>query len=550
MLENTINQSTNIKGLSVCDGQALGCAIVLKNDGHQFKPSFSNILNEKNNLEKALHHSKSEIDDLILKIKETNDSEKAQIFEAHKLFLTDPEILKRTIQLIEEEKSAFEAYETTLNEFIHQFEQLDDAYFRERAMDLKDVKTRVLAHLSDGESSQIKMDMAGILVATELTPSQTMQLCPEKILGIITEKGGETSHTAILARSLGIPLVSGIKVNKISDGETLWLDGTKGEIILNPSLVEKNIFKKILDQNLKDKLDLFKLIDAESKTLCGKEIILRANMANLNDLELIKKTGAKGIGLFRTEFLFMNRSTPPSEEEQFLVYQKTLKEMAPNPVVIRTLDVGGDKNISYINIEKEENPFLGKRAIRLCFDQLDLFKTQLKAILRASIYGELHLLIPFITEIEEVIKVKGIIEEVKKELTQKNVSYSKNYKFGIMIEIPSAALMTLELSEYVDFFSIGTNDLIQYTCAVDRMNPQLEHLYSIKNGGVLKLITQVLRDANSQNIPVEICGEAASDRDVLPYLIKKGLRELSVSAPSILPLKKFIRSLNIEELPS
>lgn len=504
------------KALGIVSGLALSRAkLPPKNSG---KKSLEGDLNSS--LQKAF-------DDLEI-LKKTVNNEIAEVFSAHQMILFDPEILDKTNAEILDKKVSWDlAYSSVMDFYITQFEAFEDPYFKERAADLKDIKNRVL-----NPDSHYGFENPSILVTGELTPSQTAILNPKNVKGIITRKGGKTSHSAIIASSLGIPYVSGFE-GEISEGDLVFINGQTGEILVNPpDELKEKLIGQIQEQEL-EKLNLEELKNLDSITLNGEKIIIRANMANPCEIQQIKNSSAEGIGLFRTEFLFMESA--PSEEEQYQIYKKVLEELNPHPVVIRTLDAGGDKKIPYLQIAMEDNPFLGNRALRLCFKEIEIFKTQLRALLRASSFGKLKILIPFVTTLEEVIEVKKILAELG----------SGNYQLGIMIEIPSAALIADVLAEQVDFFSIGTNDLIQYTCAVDRMNSSVSHYYNIFNPGVLKLILMVISAAKEKGIDVEVCGEAATNKEALAWFLKEGIREVSVPVSEVLKIKKIIRDLKI-----
>jgi phosphoenolpyruvate-protein phosphotransferase (PTS system enzyme I) len=504
------------KALGIVSGLALSRAKLLQKKS------------EKKSLEGDLNSSLQKAFDDLEILKGTVNNEIAEVFSAHQMILFDPEILEKTNAEILDKKISWDlAYSSVMDSYIAQFEAFEDPYFKERAADLKDIKNRVLSPFAHNS-----FENPSILVTGELTPSQTALLNPKIIMGIITRTGGKTSHSAIIASSLGIPYVSGFE-GEIFEDDLVFINGQTGVVLVNPpdDLKEK-LIGQIKEQEF-EKLALEGLKNLDSLTLDGEKIIIRANMANPSEAQLIKNSSAEGVGLFRTEFLFME--SPPSEEEQFQIYKKVLQELHPNPVVIRTLDAGGDKKIPYLQIAPEDNPFLGNRALRLCLKELDLFKTQLRAMIRASKYGKLKILIPFVTTLEEVIEVKKILAELG----------GGSYEFGIMIEIPSAALIADVLADYVDFFSIGTNDLIQYTCAVDRMNSSVAHLYDIFNPGVLKLISMVISAAKEKGIDVEVCGEAATNKEALAWFLKEGLREISVPVSEVLKIKKIVRGLKI-----
>lgn len=423
------------------------------------------------------------------------------------------------------------------------FLSMEDEYMRERAADIRDIGGRIIRALKGEEKSSIgDIKDKCIIVAKDLTPSDTAQLNREYVLGFITELGGKTSHSAIIARALEIPAVSGIKdaTEILKTGDLIILDGVKGIIYINPdeSLIDE--YQNKIQREMEEKRELLIYKDRKVLTKDGKRIEVAANISSKEEVDVALKYGADGIGLFRTEFLFMNRETAPTEEEQFEVYKYVLEKMDFRPVIIRTLDVGGDKKIPYIDVGTEMNPFLGLRAIRLCFERLDLFKTQLKALLRASIYGNLKIMFPMISKVDEIKRAKEILEDVKAELKKAGQKFSDKIEIGIMIEVPSAAIISDLLAKEVDFFSIGTNDLIQYTLAVDRMNEKVSNIYEPSHPAILRLIKMVIDNAHKEGKWVGMCGEMASDISMIPLLIDYGIDELSMSAPSILKVKKEI----------
>lgn len=420
---------------------------------------------------------------------------------------------------------------------------------RERANDIRDVTSRVIKILSHKEEIDLKsIPSCSIVVARELTPSQTAQMNKQNVRGFVTEKGGKTSHTAIIARTYEIPAVVGIGdiTSLVRDGDFLIIDGNDGTVYVNPdeSLIRE--YEKRLEEETRKKEELRKFLQIEARTQDSRRIKLVANIAHVDETDVALKNGAEGVGLFRTEFLFMDRTEPPSEEEQFEAYKTVLEKMGERPVIIRTLDIGGDKSIPYLNIPKEENPFLGCRAIRLCLAQQDLFKVQLRALLRASVYGNLKIMFPMISCIDEIIQTKEIMKEVKTELDKEGIKYSEDFEIGIMVETPSAAIISDMLAEEVDFFSIGSNDLIQYTLVIDRTNDKVSYLYNPLHPAVLRLIKLTVDNAHKKGIEVGVCGEIASDLNMVPILIGLGVDELSVSPSKVLNVKKKIFETNSE----
>lgn len=477
--------------------------------------------------------------------------EKAQIFEAHSMILQDPEWSDAITALIRDSHfKATMAVDLVSKQFIEMFQSMDNEYMRDRALDIKDVSQRVLRKILNIEVfdlSQLKEEC--ILVAHDITPSQMAIIDLKKTVGIITEVGGKTSHTAIMARTMELPAVVGLKeaTKNIKSHDILILDGEAGEVYVNPVQDTLNIFTHKKEKLKSIKEEMLSYREIETKTLDGRKLYLEANIASPLDLESVIKNGADGVGLFRTEFIYMDRESAPSEEEQFEIYKKVLEGLNGKPVVIRTLDVGGDKHLPYLKIPKEENPFLGFRAIRYCLKDIQLFKTQLRALLRASIFGNLRIMFPMISGLEEVIAAKSILEECKNEVKRDGLQFDKGVKIGIMIEIPSAAIMSDLLAEHVDFFSIGTNDLIQYVCAVDRMNENIHSLYDPFHPGVLRLIQQVITAGENKKVEVAMCGEMAANESLTEILLGMGLTHFSMAPGSILKTKKSILNMKYDK---
>ncbi|ADQ08170.1 phosphoenolpyruvate-protein phosphotransferase [Caldicellulosiruptor hydrothermalis 108] len=543
--------SVVIKGIPVSEGIGLGRAVVIKESEYTVKKTkIEDTGAELRRFLDSIEKAKEQIRKIKAESQESMGEKNAMIFDAHLLILDDPEFLNMVKEKIEEGINAEFAIDESARFFENILLSLEDEYMRERANDIKDVALRLIRILNGEEQIDLKnLPEDSILVAHDLTPSQIAQINKQNVRGFVTEKGGKTSHTAIIARTYEIPAVVGVEdiINKIKDGDFLIVDGYEGFVYVNPEEdLIKEYEKKLVEEN-KRKEELKSFLYVESKTQDGKRIKLFANIAHIEEIDAALKNGAEGIGLFRTEFLFMDRSQPPSEDEQFEVYKTVLEKMEGKPVIIRTLDVGGDKNISYLNIDKEENPFLGYRAIRLCLGNKELFKTQLRALLRASIYGKLKIMFPMITCIDEVYQAKWIIQEAKEELKKENISYSQNIEIGIMIETPAAAVISDILAKEVDFFSIGTNDLIQYTLAIDRTNDKVSYLYNPLHPAILRLIKMTVENAHKRGIEVGVCGEIASNQEFVSVLIGLGVDELSVNPSKILNVKKKILQTRFEE---
>lgn len=539
-------------GTSASPGIALGKALIYEQEELIIeKKEINSVKEETNRFDEALQISKKELKEVKQKALEELGEDKAAIFEAHLMVLDDPELINSTKSKIESENLNAEfAFKTIIDQFIQMFESMDNEYMRERAADIKDVSGRVLRHIL----GKTVVDLANleeevIVVASDLTPSDTATMNKEKVLGFLTDIGGRTSHSAIMARSLEIPAVVGLKdiTKKVNNDDYVVFNGDTGEIIVNPDIETKEKYKKLKNDYENMKRELQQLIGEESISDDGRKVEIAGNIGTPNDIEGLENNDAEGVGLYRTEFLYMNRDKLPTEEEQFESYKKVLESMNPKPVVIRTLDVGGDKNLPYLELEKEMNPFLGYRAIRLCLDKKEIFITQLRALLRASKYGKLRIMFPMISSLEELLEAKEVLENVKKDLDSENIEYSNDIEIGIMIEIPAAAVMSDILAKHVDFFSIGTNDLIQYTTAVDRMNEKIHHLYSFFSPAVLRLIKMTIDNGHKEGIWVGMCGEMAGDQKLIPILLGMGLDEFSMSPISILPARRLIRSLKYED---
>lgn len=533
-----------IRGKGVSTGVGFGNAIILKNQNREIeKKIVDNSENELKKFKTALDEVTRETEEIV---KNTTGTEK-EIMSAYLMILQDETLTTETENAIKNlNYSAEYATEVGLNSIIQIFENMEDEYIAGRARDIADIKNRILGKLLNEETVDInKLPPNTIIIAKELTTSDTAKLDFKNVSGIITEIGGTNSHTSIMARTHSIPAVTRVlDATKIfRNGDYIAIDGMLGEVYLNPEEEEKTKLLNIQKQISKEKQELEKYKTMESKTKDGYKVELVANIGTPADVDLVLQNTAEGIGLFRSEFLYMDSETMPTEEEQFKAYKEVAEKMQGKPVIIRTLDVGGDKEIKYLNMEKEANPFLGYRAIRLCLDNLNIFKTQLRAILRASNFGNLSIMFPMISSIDELCEAKKILCECKKELDNENIQYKKDIKVGIMIEIPSSALISYSLAKECDFFSIGTNDLIQYTVAVERGNEKISKLYTKYHPAVIKLIKESIDGAHSSGIFCGMCGEAAGDELLVPLLIGLGLDEFSMNSNKILKVRKIISEL-------
>ena len=542
------------KGTGASPGIALGKALVIEHSELVIeKKTIENIDEEIQKLESAVKVSKEELTKVKEKALAELGEHEAEIFEAHLLVLEDPELIGSAISKIRDEKvNADYALNEIKEMFVAMFESMDNEYMRERAADIKDVTNRILRHILG-----IKVvDLAGfdeevVLIAHDLTPSDTATMNKNMVLGFLTDIGGRTSHTAIMARTLEIAAVVGLNdiTKKVKDGDYIVFNGDTGEVIVNPDEETKAKYASLKEEFEEYRKSLELLKGQASITTDGRHVELAGNIGSPNDVEGLIKNDAEGVGLYRTEFLYMDKEDSfPTEEEQYEAYKAVLEGMNNKPIVIRTLDIGGDKELPYFEMEPEMNPFLGYRAIRLCLDRKDIFKTQLRALYRASVHGKLRIMFPMISSLEELLDAKEVIKEVLKELDAENIAYSNDVEVGMMIEIPSAAVISDVLAKHVDFFSIGTNDLIQYTCAVDRMNQKISHLYNQFNPAVLRLIKMVIDNAHKEGKWVGMCGESAGDQRMIPILLGFGLDEFSMSPISILPARKLITSLSYADM--
>ena len=542
-----------LRGIPVSQGVSQGRVVVLNRS--RIVPAKAGIetgdqAGEEARLQTALAETRKQLTAVQERLRDEFGAKESQIFDAHLLVLEDPALMEEVGRQVRDEHHTPEyAFYTASEKYAEALSAVDDSYLSERAADIRDVTQRVLGNLMGQPQQAGVSDLTEpcIVVANDLTPSDTAQLDPAKVLGFVTEVGSRTSHTAILARSLQIPAVLGLgeAIEELKPGQTVLLDGFNGFVIISPS--EQTLFEygQLVERQSSIEESLDQIRTEPAKTLDGHTIILSANIERAGDVEAVRKSGATGVGLFRTEFLFINRSDLPNEEEQFQSYKKVTESLAPEPVIIRTLDLGGDKLLSHVNVAAEMNPFLGWRAIRLCLEEKDLFRTQLRAILRASAFGDLKIMYPMVSGMDELDAANVLLEECHDQLLAEGVKFAENLEIGVMIETPSAAMIADSLARRVQFFSIGTNDLIQYSLAVDRLNEKIAHLYEPTHPGILRLIKATVDAGQAQKIWTGVCGEMAGELAMVPLLIGLGVAELSV-VPSLVPrVKMLIRSIEM-----
>ncbi|HHE39446.1 MAG TPA: phosphoenolpyruvate--protein phosphotransferase [Candidatus Cloacimonetes bacterium] len=537
-----------LKGIIVSSGIAIGSAKIVDRVKLQIKKKsiqHHEIEDELIKFEKSVEHVVKDIDNLIEDISQTENKE---ILTTHKMILQDPEFSKSIINLVSKELLSLEqAINDHFTDIVKLFNKMENKYYAERAHDYEDVAYRLLGHILKQKTDNLnKLDENSILIMRNISPSGITRVFEKKIKGLCTEKGSKTSHSSIIARSMNLPTLVGIPglLDSVQEDQQVIIDGNDGQIIISPDKETLSYYKKKLAMETAEWEKLQEIINLESKTKDGKKITLMSNIEIPVETRQVVNFKSEGIGLFRTEFLFLDREELPSENEQYRIYKNIAEKIAPFPLVIRTIDVGGDKLSKILNIENEANPNLGCRGIRFSLEHHPIFKIQIKAILRANIYGNVKIMFPMISGVGEVIKAKKVIEQCKKELENKNVEFNGNIQIGSMIEIPSAALTSDLISEECDFLSIGTNDLVQYTLAVDRDNDAVESYYDPYHRSVIQLIKMTIDNAHQKGIKVALCGELASEKDFIPILIGLGIDELSVSPGRLLTTKKEI--LNCE----
>lgn len=508
---------------------------------------------EIESLKDAFSKSKEELQAIRKKAEESLGEEEAQVFDAHIMVLDDPDLFDQTKSVVEENQmNAEAAFEQVTDNFIQMFEAMEDnPYMQERAADIKDVRKRVIAHLLNVTlPNPSTIDKEVIVIAEDLTPSDTAQLNKDYVKAFVTDIGGRTSHSAIMARSLEIPAIvgAGVVTEEIQDGTDLLVDGTTGEVIVDPTDEQVATFEKAAAEFEELKAQWETLKDEETRTKDGKHVELAANIGTPKDVPGVIENGGEGVGLYRTEFLYMDSNELPTEDEQYEAYKKVLEAMDGKPVVVRTMDIGGDKELPYLDLPDEMNPFLGYRAIRISLEEDEIFRTQLRALLRASIHGKLRIMFPMIATIQELRDAKAILEEERQKLVDQDVDVADDFQVGIMIEIPAAAIIADQLAKEVDFFSIGTNDLMQYTMAADRMNERVSYLYQPYNPSLLRLIDFVIKVAHKEGKWAGMCGEVAGDQRAVPLLLGMGLDEFSMSATSILKTRSLLSKLDSKEM--
>ena len=534
-----------LSGKSVFGGIAIGKIAFYKRNEIQIKRSrVEDTEQEVKRFEAAKEKAVSQLQELHDKALDDVGETNAMIFEIHQMMLEDLDYVESIVNIItSQEVNAEYAVATTADNFAAMFAAMDDAYMQGRAADVKDVSERLIQVLSDQNSASMEMNEPVIIAADDLVPSETVQLDKEKVLSFITMYGSANSHTAILARTMNIPAVIGIgeDLKKEYDGKEAIVDGMEGVIYIDP---DKETFTRMREKQKEDqeqKALLEQLKGKENITKSGQKVMVYANIGNLSDVGAVLKNDAGGIGLFRSEFLYLESETFPTEEEQFKVYKQVAENMAGKRVIIRTLDIGADKQVDYFGLDKEENPALGYRAIRICLSRQEIFKTQLRALYRASAYGQIAIMFPMIISVDEIKQIKKIIEEVKQELKEEGIDFRENVELGVMIETPAAVMVSRDLAKEVDFFSVGTNDLTQYTLAIDRQNQKLEPFYDSHHPAVLSMIRMAAENAHAEGKWIGICGELGADLGLTETFLEMGIDELSVAPGMILPLRKRIR---------
>ena len=532
-------------GIPASPGYAIGRALIRGSfQSKIIQKKISNVISEKERLYKAIRKTRQQLTEIRDMVSEDLGEGNAAVFESHLVLLEDPEFIGAVESNIESNiVNAEKAMQEVMEMYISIFDSMQDDYMKARSADIKDVGTRILSNL-------LGMAMGGletsekdtIVVAHDMTPSETAQLSRASVIAFITDMGAKTSHSSIMARSMGIPSVTGLnEITKIvKSGDVLIVDGVLGHVLINPDIETLNYYRKKKEAYEKEKEELKSLINITISTKSGKKIRVGGNIGKPEEVDFVLENGGDEIGLFRTELLYMDRDRLPTEKEQFEAYKSVVLKMQGKAVIIRTLDIGGDKHLSYLHIPEETNPFLGYRAVRLCLHRKDIFKVQLRALLRASAYGNLKVMIPMISTAQEFIKVKEFMEECKRELDSEYLDYDHGIEVGIMVEVPAAAICADELAKHADFLSIGTNDLIQYTFAADRGNEKVSYLYNPMHPAILRLIKMTIDAAHKEGKWCGMCGEMAADEESLRILIEYGLDEFSMNYSSILKVKKLI----------
>ena len=541
-----------LKGIATSSGIAIGKVYKLEQPNIVISEEKRDTQAELKVFEDAMAKTISDIEQIKERASATLAPEELAIFDAHLMMVQDPEYKDQIVGMIKDGSNADQATKTVSDMMVGMFESMDDAYFKERAADIKDVSFRLLCNILGLTIPDLTaIDEEVVIVAEEMTPSDTAQLNKKYSLGFVTEIGGKTSHAAIMAVALGLPAVVGCTgiMSSCKHGDKIILDAKEGDVIINPSEEQLKEYEEKRVKFLEEKAALQVLLDKPSITVDGHQVELVANIGSPKDMDNVIANGAEGVGLYRTEFLYMESTDDfPSEEDQFNAYKVVLERAEGKRVVVRTLDIGGDKKLPYFEFDPEMNPFLGYRAIRLCLDRKDIFKTQVRALLRASVYGKLAIMFPMIATIDEFRNAKQFVLDTKEELKAEGVAVSDEIEIGMMVEIPASAVLADEFAKYADFFSIGTNDLIQYSMAADRMSEKVAYLYQPLNPSILRLIKMTIDGAHSQGRWCGMCGEMGGDPMAAPVLLGLGLDEFSMSASKILPTRKIITSLNKKEM--
>lgn len=539
-------------GKSVLNAAAIGKISVFKrNELIVKRERTEDTEGEKKKFEQAKERSVSELDEIYRKAVSEVGEANAQIFEIHRMMLDDADYNDSVLSIIETQKvNAQYAIAVTSDNFAEMFSSMDDPYMQARAADVRDISDRLIRNLSEETDVSGVSDEKMIICADDLAPSETVSLDKDKVLAFVTAHGSSNSHTAILARNMNIPAIIGVGdelLSQIKNGDVAAVDGFTGKVYINPDEETVKEITKKQESDAEQKKLLQSLKGKENITIDGKRINIYANIGGLSDIGAALVNDAGGIGLFRSEFLYLEANDFPDEETQFQTYKKALESMAGKKVIIRTLDIGADKKVDYFNLDKEENPALGYRAIRICLTQTEIFKTQLRALMRASVYGRLGIMFPMITSVWEVEEILEILEKVKAELRSEGVNYSENVEIGIMIETPAAAVISDKLAPLVDFFSVGTNDLTQYTIAIDRQNPKIERFCNTHHEAILRLIEFSAKNAHEHGAWIGICGELASDTELTEKFLEMGIDELSVSPPFVLKVRDTVRKTDLSK---
>lgn len=533
-------------GKSIFKGIAIGDILFYQKEKQQVKRQrVEDVAKEKERYQMASQKASEQLKQLYDKALQEVGEANAAVFEVHMMMLDDDDYVSSIINMIEtQEVNAEYAVAVTGDNFAEMFSQMDDEYFKARAADVKDITERLISVLNEQDDKGTLGDDPVIVVADDLAPSETVQMDKEKLLAFVTKYGSANSHTAILARTMNIPALIDVDIQPEWNGKLAIVDGKEGQLIIEPDEEILAFYRRQQQEEQEARALLSELKGQEDITLDGKRIKLYANIAGVGDVANVLANDAAGIGLFRSEFLYLEAEDYPDEETQFLAYKRVAEMMAGKKVVVRTLDIGADKQVDYFKLDKEDNPAMGFRAIRICLERPEIFRTQLRALIRASAYGEIAIMYPMIISVEEVCRIREIVDSVKRELDEQGISYG-NFEQGIMIETPAAVMMSEELAQHVDFFSIGTNDLTQYTLAIDRQNMKLDSFYDSHHPAILKMIQTTITNGHKGGCWVGICGELGADTSLTETFLKMGVDELSVSPSFVLPIRRIIRSTNV-----